>query len=300
MAIDESPVAIALREKRPVRGIEGDSRAPRRYARAHHSLPYSALRCVRKADRHRQHARRHQRAQEGGAGAGRSQRAARPCRQDRAGRKLLVRPQVRDDAGVAGLCSHPWLARRNSRDQTRRLAHPGTSRKTSLGSTRTSSRRSPRGGGSTIASTALFRPVASCAGSNRAVVSRTIATAQRTRIVGTNIDVTARKRAEAVLKESEARLADALAAGQVIAFEWDARTGQSRRSDNARFILGDEQERWRLARRASSSSAESIRDDRERFKAHIHELRPDNPSYALNFRFCGPTAVRSGWKRRQG
>ena len=62
-------------------------------------------------------------------------------------------------------------------------------------------------------------------------------TAQR--IVGTNIDVTSRKQTEAELKGSKARLADALAAGQVMAFEWDATTGQSRRSDNAHLILGD-------------------------------------------------------------
>ena len=41
-------------------------------------------------------------------------------------------------------------------------------------------------------------------------------------VVNMQIDITERKRAEAVLKESESRLADALAAGQVIAFEWDA------------------------------------------------------------------------------
>ena len=58
------------------------------------------------------------------------------------------------------------------------------------------------------------------------------------RLVGANIDVTQRKQTEAALKEHQASLADALAAGQVMAFEWDAVTGQSRRSDNAAHILG--------------------------------------------------------------
>jgi len=38
------------------------------------------------------------------------------------------------------------------------------------------------------------------------------------RAIGVNIDVTDRK-------QTEARLSDALAAGQVVAFEWDAVTG---------------------------------------------------------------------------
>jgi PAS domain S-box-containing protein len=59
------------------------------------------------------------------------------------------------------------------------------------------------------------------------------------RIVGANIDLTERKKTEAVLKESENQLADALAAGQVMAFEWDARTRASRRSDNAAFVIDE-------------------------------------------------------------
>jgi PAS domain-containing protein len=57
------------------------------------------------------------------------------------------------------------------------------------------------------------------------------------RVVGVNIDVTERKQTEALLKESKARLSDALAAGQVVAFEWDAATGRSQRNDNAERIL---------------------------------------------------------------
>ena len=105
------------------------------------------------------------------------------------------------------------------------------------------------------------------------------------RIVGANIDVTDRKQTEAVLKDSEIRLADALAAGQVIAFEWDALTGQSRRSDNASHVLGDGQ-----GGKANSARNAFLRrvhpDDRERFKTQIRELGPENHSYALNFRYC--------------
>src|SRR5262249_29373712 len=50
-------------------------------------------------------------------------------------------------------------------------------------------------------------------------------------------DITERKRAETSLRESESRLQEALTAGKVMAFEWDAVTGRSQRSDNADRIL---------------------------------------------------------------
>src|SRR5262249_18514883 len=93
-------------------------------------------------------------------------------------------------------------------------------------------------------------------------------------------DTTERKRAEASLKESKTRLSDALAAGLVVAFEWDARTGRSQRSDNADPIMG------------FAEGARFIQqvhpDDRENFRKHMRGLSPDNPSYALTFRFVRP------------
>jgi len=105
------------------------------------------------------------------------------------------------------------------------------------------------------------------------------------RIVGANIDVTQRRQAEAVVKESQARLSAALEAGQVIAFEWDAVTRQSRRSCNAALILGDEQDQAENSRRNVFLNWVH-RDDRDSFKGHIRQLSADNPSYSLNFRFC--------------
>src|SRR5262249_34913496 len=69
------------------------------------------------------------------------------------------------------------------------------------------------------------------------------------RVIGVNIDVTQRKNTEALLNESKARLADALAAGQVMAFEWDAVTGLTKRSDNAPLILGGNQSATETSRR---------------------------------------------------
>jgi hypothetical protein len=45
-----------------------------------------------------------------------------------------------------------------------------------------------------------------------------------------------RRRAAAVVEDSKASLADALTAGQVIAFEWNALSCRSRRSDNASLL----------------------------------------------------------------
>jgi PAS domain S-box-containing protein len=106
---------------------------------------------------------------------------------------------------------------------------------------------------------------------------------QPRRVIGINIDVTDRKQNEALLNESNSRLSDALAAGQVVAFEWDASTGLSQRSDNAANILGSEQDGITSSRNDFLKGVHP--DDRASLKAHIRELRPDDASYALSFRY---------------
>ena len=94
------------------------------------------------------------------------------------------------------------------------------------------------------------------------------------RLVGANIDVTQRKQTEAALKEREASLADALDAGQVMAFEWNAITGQSRRSLNAARIIGDDQSG--VDSRQSNQFLKRVHpEDRPSFKAHIKQLSRD-------------------------
>ena len=108
-----------------------------------------------------------------------------------------------------------------------------------------------------------------------------------------------RRRHEAALKDSnnrlqsalqaeaegKTRLADAMEAGQVMAFEWDAVTGKSRHSDNARAILGDH-EAGVTDPRPNDFFSRLHPTDRAFFRKHVRELCPSNPSYALNFRFC--------------
>ncbi|MBT1510280.1 MASE1 domain-containing protein [Bradyrhizobium sp. SRL28] len=90
-----------------------------------------------------------------------------------------------------------------------------------------------------------------------------------------------RRHQEAALREVATRLEKALAAGAVIAFVWDARTGSSHRSENAANILGHDPQ-------APLSVAGFLAlihpDDRAHFKAHVRSVRPDNPSYAVTFR----------------
>jgi PAS domain S-box-containing protein len=107
------------------------------------------------------------------------------------------------------------------------------------------------------------------------------------RLNGVNIDVTERKRAEALIKESETRLADALTAGQVIAFEWDAVTGASQHSDNATDILGFDPDGLAGSLREDFLSHVHP-DDRTSLKARIRELSPRSPSYAWTFRYVRP------------
>lgn len=94
-----------------------------------------------------------------------------------------------------------------------------------------------------------------------------------------------RRQQEAALSEGAARLEEALAAGAVMAFEWDAHTNLSHHSENAAKLLGyDPQEPLTKAR-----FLELIHpDDRARFKAHVKSVRPDKPSYAVEFRVMRP------------
>ena len=94
-----------------------------------------------------------------------------------------------------------------------------------------------------------------------------------------------RRQHEAVLKESEARLQEALAAGAVTAFEWDVRTDLSRHSENVAQVLGFDPQQTVTG---SSFLTRVHPDDRARFKALVRGVRPDSPSYAVTFRFIRP------------
>jgi len=86
---------------------------------------------------------------------------------------------------------------------------------------------------------------------------------------------------EAALGEIAARLEEALSAGAVMAFEWDARTGLSHHSESAANVLGYDPQ---IPLTTTRFLALIHPDDRARFKAHVRGVRPDKPSYAVTFR----------------
>jgi PAS domain S-box-containing protein len=105
-----------------------------------------------------------------------------------------------------------------------------------------------------------------------------------------------RREHAAKLTESETRLQSALKAGGVTAFDWHVHTGVTKRSDNAGEVLGHGQQEVL----APDSFVERIHPDDRRFvKACIHRARPDNPSYAIAFRYLRPDG-REVWLEETG
>jgi len=94
-----------------------------------------------------------------------------------------------------------------------------------------------------------------------------------------------RREHEAKLSEAAARLEEALAAGAVMAFEWDARTGLSHHSRNAANVLGYDPQ---ISLTTTRFLALIHPDDRAHFNAHVESVRPDKPSYAVEFRIMRP------------
>jgi PAS domain S-box-containing protein len=85
--------------------------------------------------------------------------------------------------------------------------------------------------------------------------------------------------------ESARRLQEALSAGSVLAFEWDANSDVSLRSDNAAQVLGLDQQQLSTG---ASFFARINADDRPRYMAMLSGLRRDNPSYSTTYRFTRP------------
>src|SRR5215831_2713018 len=104
------------------------------------------------------------------------------------------------------------------------------------------------------------------------------------RVIGVNIDVTDHK-------QTEARLSDALAAGKVVAFEWDAVTGRSQRSENADRVIGFVED-GRFLKQVHP-------DYRDNVKALVRSLSPYRPSYSSTFQFVRSDG-RQVWQEETG
>ena len=106
-------------------------------------------------------------------------------------------------------------------------------------------------------------------------------------------EIAERKQIDVALKESEIRLQVTLAVGQVVAFTWDAGTGQSHRSENTSQSLGLEP---RTATQGPGNDflARVHPEDRNCLAAQIKGLRPENSAYSASFRFIRPDG-RVAW-----
>jgi PAS domain S-box-containing protein len=89
-------------------------------------------------------------------------------------------------------------------------------------------------------------------------------------------------------------LQGALKAGRVVAFDWDARSDLSQHSENAEQLLG-----LNLRVPAASFLERVHPDDRLRIDACVRDLSPDNPSYAISYRYLRPDGQRA-WFESNG
>ena len=94
-----------------------------------------------------------------------------------------------------------------------------------------------------------------------------------------------RRRHEAIVVENAERLQSALQIGGVMAFSWWVREGTTQRSENAAQMMGYDPDQPIPA----ESFLERIHpEDHERFKAYLHDVSPENPSYVVAFRYMRP------------
>jgi PAS domain S-box-containing protein len=91
-----------------------------------------------------------------------------------------------------------------------------------------------------------------------------------------------RRQHEAVVAEGETRLQEALAAGAVMAFDWDSSTDLVRRSDNSAQILGLDPQQILDGK---SFRARVHPDDLARMETLWSTLNRDNPTFAMAYRF---------------
>ncbi|MBX9700998.1 MAG: PAS domain S-box protein, partial [Acetobacteraceae bacterium] len=107
-------------------------------------------------------------------------------------------------------------------------------------------------------------------------------------------DLRARKAAEAALAESEARLQEALAAGQVFAFTWDPVTDRVRRSASSAAILGVTDDAAATGDTGQAFFERLHPEDRARVVGTASDVTPEQPGYTVQYRYRRPDG-RAVW-----
>ena len=97
------------------------------------------------------------------------------------------------------------------------------------------------------------------------------------------MDVTTCAEAEKALRESEARLRQALEAGEVFTFEWDPASDTVLRSPNSGPILGWDSDATRDTGQSFFAAIHPA--DREAFVSTVTRLTPEHPAYVATYRY---------------
>ena len=95
-------------------------------------------------------------------------------------------------------------------------------------------------------------------------------------------DITEEKKAAETLRESDQRLRLAALAGKMFAYEWDAATDVIMRSADFAQVLGNEP----METTGQQILARTHPDDRERVKAAVASLTPENPHLQITYRMA--------------
>lgn len=112
------------------------------------------------------------------------------------------------------------------------------------------------------------------------------ATGRVVRLRGTVQDITERKRAEKLLRESDERLRMAAGAGKMYAYEWDAATDVIERSAECNDILGWMDEPTKDSYQGMLSKIHM--EDRDRFVAAVASLNAEKPTCQVSYRVPRP------------